>query len=56
MHAIDTRIEVHPALDLWMKGARYGTVVGHKNGDYRVDMDKLPRIITLHPSDILKEI
>lgn len=39
------RVEVHPGTDLWMMGARYGTVVGiaHHNGQemLRVQMDKV---------------
>jgi hypothetical protein len=25
---VGDRVELHPATDLWMRGARYGTVVG----------------------------
>ena len=39
------RVEVHPGTDLWMMGARYGTVVGiaHRNGKalLRVQMDRI---------------
>lgn len=27
--AIGKRVALHPATDLWMRGARYGTVSGH---------------------------
>ncbi len=36
-----TRIEVHPATDLWMMGARYGVIIEViNNGESaRIDMD-----------------
>jgi hypothetical protein len=34
-----TRVEIAPHLDLWMRGARYGTVVSVKDGIARVRMD-----------------
>lgn len=39
-----TRVELHPALDLWMRGARYGTVtrIG-KRGAIYVKLDNLAR-------------
>ena len=41
------RVEVHPGTDLWMMGARYGTVVGvaHIEGKemLRVQLDRLER-------------
>lgn len=27
-YAVGDRIEIHPATDLWMRGARFGVVVG----------------------------
>ena len=48
------RIQIHPALDLWMMGARYGTVV--KVGPKRivVKLDKLIRTVSLKPEDIVE--
>ena len=49
------RVELHPACDMWMRGARYGTVVamlphsgmagadGIKADMVRVKLDKWPR-------------
>lgn len=46
------RVELHPGTDLWMMGARYGTVMGAAKGDDGRDMvwvklDKLalPRLV-----------
>lgn len=27
-YTVDDRVELHPGCDLWMRGARYGTVTG----------------------------
>lgn len=27
-YTVGSRVEIHPGTDLWMRGARYGTVVG----------------------------
>lgn len=45
---VGKRIELHPACDLWMRGARFGTVVAavrkHKGRErVRVKLDKLAR-------------
>ncbi len=34
------RIEMHPATDVWMRGARYGTVVGITRKNLRVELDR----------------
>lgn len=47
------RIELHPATDLWMRGARFGTVrkIGRKF--LMVEMDALRRgPIRIRPEDI----
>lgn len=28
VYSVGSRVEIHPGTDLWMRGARYGTVVG----------------------------
>ena len=45
--SVGDRVELHPATDLWMRGARYGTVtkIG-KDGRVSADMDKLGRLVT----------
>jgi len=42
---VGDRVELHPGTDLWMRGARYGTVVGMSltpNDRVKVEVDKLP--------------
>lgn len=36
------RVELHPATDLWMRGARFGTVDYVKAGYVYVSLDRLP--------------
>lgn len=36
------RVEISPAADLWMSGARYGTVVSAIRYGWRIQMDRLP--------------
>lgn len=43
--AIGDRVELHPGMDLWMRGARYGTVTAQfpRNTDrIAVVLDKVP--------------
>lgn len=42
---IGDRVELHPGTDLWMRGVRYGQVVGSSftpNDRVKVKLDKLP--------------
>ena len=42
---VGDRVELHPGTDLWMRGARYGTVIQRSltNVDrVRVELDKRP--------------
>jgi hypothetical protein len=42
---IGSRVELHPGFDLWMRGARFGTVIGSRstpNDRVHVQLDKLP--------------
>lgn len=44
-YSIGDRVELHPGTDLWMRGARFGTVVGASltpKDRVRVELDKLP--------------
>lgn len=37
---VGTRVEIHPGCDLWMQGARFGTITGRTgDGRIRVRMD-----------------
>lgn len=51
--AVGQRVELHPATDLWMRGARFGTV--EKIGRVRVHVrvDRLGRIVPVHPRNLL---
>lgn len=47
------RVELHPATDLWMRGARYGTVVGIGRKVLRVSIDLLnDRVVRVSPDNI----
>jgi len=44
-YGIGDRVELHPGTDLWMRGARYGTVTGSSltSADrVRVQLDAMP--------------
>lgn len=44
-YTIGDRVELHPSTDLWMRGARFGTVIGSSltpNDRVKVELDKLP--------------
>lgn len=44
-YTVGDRVEIHPATDLWMRGARYGTVVGTsqtRDDRVHVELDKRP--------------
>lgn len=42
---VGDRVEIHPGTDLWMQGARYGTVTGRSltpKDRVHVELDKIP--------------
>jgi hypothetical protein len=39
--AANDRVELHPATDLWMRGARFGTVDRIEGGKVWVELDKV---------------
>lgn len=56
---VGDRVEIHPGTDLWMRGARYGTVtriVPTKNDRVRVEMDKIPGRTFAGSSDTFRAI
>ena len=56
--AVGDRVEVHPGTDLWMMGARYGTVVGTSltpEDRVRVEMDKV-RGLRSGPADRFRAV
>lgn len=40
---VDMRVELHPAMDLWMAGVRYGMVKGVGRKYVTVKLDRLRR-------------
>jgi len=47
------RVEMHPAADLWLTGARFGTVVKVGTKVVHVKLDKIPAIKRVHPRNRL---
>lgn len=43
------RVEIHPACDLWMMGARYGNVVSCGRKYVWVQLDKIAKPVGFHP-------
>ena len=48
---IGTRVQLHPATDLWMMGARYGTVVKVTRTRVHVKLDT-GRTVAMAPTNI----
>lgn len=53
------RVEIHPSFDLWMRGAKYGTVVrcvksGKRAGKVAVKMDhpQVRKLLYAKPEDL----
>lgn len=57
---VGSRVEIHPALDEWMAGDKFGTIVGFKMGLVsifcRVKLDKSGRILTLRPDEDIAKV
>ena len=52
---IGSRVELHPGMDLWMRGARFGTVIGSKPDNCAlVQLDKLPNRRVSCSADMLR--
>lgn len=50
-----TRVQLHPASDLWMRGATTGTIKRiDANGNYkiRIDHPRIENLRTFHPEDV----
>jgi len=44
-YCVGDRVQIHPATDLWMRGARYGVVVGSSltsSDRVKVELDRIP--------------
>lgn len=58
-YAVGDRVEIHPATDLWMRGARYGTVERVSltpNDRVHVRLDKIPGRTFAGTADTFKRI
>jgi hypothetical protein len=52
--AANDRVELHPATDLWMRGARYGTVARIEGGKVWVELDKVQgKRIAFNSNDLM---
>lgn len=50
---VGTRVQMHPATDLWMRGARYGDVVKVGRKYLVVKLDALPKLVRVHPDNLI---
>jgi hypothetical protein len=58
-YSVGDRVELHPATDLWMSGARFGVVIGRvptKKDEVRVRLDKLPARVFAGSADTFKAV
>ena len=58
-YAVGDRVELHPACDLWMRGARYGVVVRTSLTPIdriHVKLDKLPRRVFAGAEDLFRKV
>jgi len=56
---VGDRVELHPGSDLWMRGAKFGTVVGASLTHYdrvRVRLDRIPGKVYCGPADRFRRI
>ena len=58
-YGVGDRVELHPATDLWMRGARYGIVrrmSSTRNDRVHVELDKLPGHIFAGSADTFRRV
>lgn len=56
-YSVGDRVELHPACDLWMRGARFGVVVGMSitpDDRVKVQLDKMPKRIFAGSADTFR--
>lgn len=56
---IGDRVELHPGTDLWMRGARFGEVVGVASTEkdrVRVRLDRLPNTTFAGTEDTFRKV
>ena len=47
------RVELHPATDLWMRGARFGSVTKVERTKVHVWVDALHRVVAMDPRNLI---
>ena len=50
---VGMRVEMHPATDLWMMGARYGDVVKVGRTKVHVRLDRIPGVRRIPPRNLM---
>lgn len=46
------RAQLHPGTDLWIRGARYGEVVGVTGNLYKIKLDTTGKVVKVKPTDV----
>ena len=59
--SVGQRVELHPATDLWMRGARYGEIVelrpnGGARGVAVVQLDRTGKRVRMLPDELLQHV
>jgi hypothetical protein len=49
---IGDRVALHPASDMWMRGAKFGEVVKVGRKLVHVNLDAINRVVRLHPINL----
>jgi len=49
---VGQRVQLHPATDLWMSGARYGSVTRVTKTYVHVKVDLIGKVVRCHPDHI----
>jgi len=58
-YIVGDRVEIHPATDLWMMGARYGEVIGTsltKRDRVKVRLDKMGKRLFSGSADTFRKV
>lgn len=54
--SLGDRVEIHPAMDAWMQGDRYGEVLKVGRKLFSVKMDHSGRTLRIAPHNILRNV
>lgn len=50
---VGARVQLHPATDLWMRGARFGEIVKVGRKWLHVKVDRTGKVVKLSPSNVI---